>query len=136
MAKSMAFITTNAASHLILVDFINRCSCISYSKNCHVASFVDIFANVLDRFHQIAILDIIFDVFESNGEYSTTQPLSTSIDNRWVVRLPPSSVDCRQQSGYPLLPVIVSASKSIGYYLVHFPSDMYGELLLSKPHGP
>ncbi|GFY29174.1 hypothetical protein TNCV_4723021 [Trichonephila clavipes] len=45
------FIAAYVASKLVLVDFIERCSYIPYSEDCHVASFVDIFANVFDRLH-------------------------------------------------------------------------------------
>ena len=77
-------------------------------------------------------------VFESKGEYGTTHRLSTSTSlflTFKVMDLPPSSIDRRRLRGYPSFPVIVSGSKSRGYRFVHFPSDMHGELLLSKPHG-
>lgn len=44
------------------------------------------------------------NVFESIGEYGTTQRLSTSI-----------SVDYRRYCGYPSLPMIVSQSISLRY---------------------
>jgi len=54
------FVTTNLVFLLVLINFVDRCGCLYNFKNSHNASFVNLFTNVLNRFHH---------VFDNNGEY-------------------------------------------------------------------